>query len=271
MLLRFAVAALIACPLFAQGPKVNVAFSASTREVVAARLARAPETNADRAAGLRKLFEEAGCKGDMLREQAVKGARQPNVICSFPGQTGSTIVTTAYLDFSEKGKGVIEDWSGAALLPSLFEALQGTTRRHSFVFIGFTDKQRNLRGSSFYVKSLSAEEKSKIKAMISLDSLGLSPSKVQVEGTDKDLSAKLASIAKALSLKVTGVNNPKETYSDAASFGAKIPTIMVHSLVAGDSTPGSARDTTAAVNMNDYYDTYRLVAGYLVYLDQTLQ
>lgn len=269
MVFRFAVAALIACPLFAAGVKIE--FTAAKREVIAARLARAPETNETRAAGLQKLFEEAGCTGDKLRTQEVKGARQPNVICSFPGETGSTIVTSAYLDFSEKGKGVVEDWSGAALLPSLFEALQGTTRRHSFVFIGFTDKQRNLRGSSFYVKSLSPQEKAKIKAMISLDSLGVSPTKVQVEGTDKGLSAKLNSLAKALNLPVTGVNNPRVANADAQSFGSKIPTITIHSLLVGDSTPGGARDNVAAVKLDDYYSTYRLVAGYLIYLDQTLE
>jgi hypothetical protein len=269
MLLRSAVVALIACPLFAAGVKIE--FSAATREVVQARLTAAPATNADRAAGLRKLFEEAGCKGDMLRDQEVKGATQPNVICTFPGETGSTIITSAYLDFSEKGKGVVENWSGAALLPSLFQALQGTVRKHTFVFIGFTDKQKNMRGSTFYVKSLSVEQKSKIKAVISLDSLGLSPTKIQMEGANAGLSAKLASTAKALNLKVTGLNNKKETYNDAVSFGSKVPTICVHSLMAGDGTAGSSRDTTAAVKMSDYYDTYRLMAGYLVFLDQTLE
>ncbi len=268
MLFRFAVAALILCPLLNAGVKIE--FTATKRDVVASRLALAPGSNAERAAALQKMFEEAGCTGANLRMQPVKGGQQPNVICSMPGETGDTIIMSAHLDFSEKGKGVIEDWSGIALLPSLFEALKTSPRKHSFLFIGFTDRENGQKGSNFYVKSLSKDEKAKIKAMIALDSLGLSPTKVQLKGANENLSVKLASIAKALNIKVTGVDVPQEVTNDTAAFGS-IPSITVHSIAAGDSTPGSAKDTAEAVNMGEYYDTYRLMAGYLVYLDQMLQ
>jgi hypothetical protein len=268
MLFRFAITALIACPFVYAGVKIE--FTAAKRDVVAARLAQAPATNAERAAALEKMFQEAGCAGANLRTQHVKGSHQPNVICSIPGETGDTIIMSAHLDFAAQGKGIVEDWSGIALLPSLFEALKTTPRKHSFVFIGFADRQNGQKGANFYVKSLSKDEKAKIKAMIALDSLGLSPTKVQLKGANENLSIKLASIAKAMNIKVTGVDVPQEVSNDTAAFGT-IPSITVHSIALGDATPGSDKDTAEAVNMDYYYDTYHLMAAYLVYLDQMLQ
>ena len=78
MFLRFFLSVAVACPLVAQGVKIQ--FEPVAVDVVKARLGRSPATNGERAAALHKMFEEAGCTGAMLADQAVEGARQPNVI-----------------------------------------------------------------------------------------------------------------------------------------------------------------------------------------------
>src|ERR1017187_1362855 len=104
MILRILLPVVIACPLLAQGVKIQ--FEPVEEAVVKTRLERNPATNGERAAALHKMFEEAGCTGAMLADQAVDGARQPNVICTTAGGNGSTIVVGAHIDFAEDGRGM---------------------------------------------------------------------------------------------------------------------------------------------------------------------
>ncbi len=269
MYLRFLLSVAVACPLLAQGVKIQ--YDPVSTDVVKERLGRNPASNGERAAALHKMFEEAGCTGAMLADQAVEGARQPNVICTFGSETGSIIVIGAHIDFVETGKGAIENWTGASLLPSLFQSLHESSLKHKFVLVGFADRERGRRGSNFYLKSLGAD-KDKVKAMVNLEGLGLTTTKIQMDGVDKGLSQKMASIAKSLSLKVGGADNILVTDSDERTFrDAKIPVITVHSLYGeARKIPGTFKDSVTAVSMNDYYDSYKLVAAYLSYLDQSL-
>jgi len=268
MFLRILLPVVIACPLLAQGVKIQ--FEPVDEAVVKSRLERNPATNGERAAALRKLFEEAGCTGDMLADQAVAGARQPNVICT-TGGSGSTIVVGAHIDFSEDGRGMIENWTGASLLPSLFQALRQTPRKHKFVFVGFSDREKGRRGSIFYVKNLGAE-KSQVKAMIDVEALGMGQTKVQMENSDKGLSGKMASIAKSLGIPVAGSDTNIVGDSDEKTFtGAKIPVLAVHSL-SGNAVrvPGTSNDNSTAVQPKEYYESYKLISAYLAYLDESL-
>src|ERR1700761_3759033 len=74
-----------------------------------------------REAALVKLFSEAGCPTVSLSEQSVARSKQPNVICVLPGTTQTTIVVGAHFDHVTTGEGIADNWSGASLLPSLFQ------------------------------------------------------------------------------------------------------------------------------------------------------
>ena len=77
---------------------------------------------------IRNLFLAAGCQSDDQRVDK----KHSNVICTLPGQTDDTIIVAGHSDFVDRGKGIVDDWSGTALLPSLYEALKGEPRRHTF-------------------------------------------------------------------------------------------------------------------------------------------
>ena len=236
------------------------------------RLKGSARKNSERRAKLHTLFETAGCKGEALSEPPVKDSSQPNVVCRLAGDSDSVIVVGAHFDLVEEGQGVVDNWSGAALLPSLFESLNGKPRRHTFVFIGFTDEEKGLVGSEQFVKKLTPEERSKIQAMINLDSLGLSSTKVWLSRADKGLATALYSVANAMKLPLAAVNVEQVGSSDSESFAKrKIPSLTIHS-VTQETLPilHSAKDTLAAIHPDDYYATYRLVAAYLSYLDQKL-
>ena len=156
--------------------------------VVERRLAAVRDATREREQALRDLFIEAGCSDDKLVEQKVKHSKTPNVICSMPGQIESTIIVGAHFDCRQRGKGVVDNWSGASLLPSLFESLKATPRRHNFVFVGFTDEELGLVGSRFYVRQLSKEDLKQISAMVNLDSLGTGTTKMETDRADKRLT-----------------------------------------------------------------------------------
>jgi hypothetical protein len=240
-------------------------FTPATRESVEKRLQQAHA--GDRAATLRAIFEQAGCKGDQLQNLEVK-KYDPNVVCVLKGETDNVIVAGAHFD----GKGVVDNWSGASLLPSLFESLSKTPRKHTYVFVGFSGKGNGAEGAQAYVKGLSDEERSRIKAEVNLEALGLSPTKVSVEGSDKKLTGMLAAVANALKAPILAANLPEKNDNARAFAKEKIATISVHSLTQeNQKLLEYGQDNLAAVHMDEYYETYRLLCAYMAYLDGAVE
>jgi hypothetical protein len=239
---------------------------------IESRLRHFSRNNAEREAILKAMFAEAGCAGEELIEQPVKHEKIPNVICILPGASSSEIIVSAHLDHVSRGDGVVDNWSGASLLPSLFQSLVGAARKYTFVFIGFTQEEEGLIGSAFYVKSLTPEQAAKIGAAINIDSVGLGPTKVWLSHSDKQLATTLSGIANSMHLSFGFVNADKVGDDDSSSFRArKIPTLMIHSITE-DTLPilHTDRDQMNAIKLSDDYDTYRLLAVYLAYLDTNL-
>ena len=73
------------------------------------------------------------------------------------------------------GDGVVDNWSGASLLPSLYQSLKTELRTHSYIFIGFAGEEGGEIGSRFYVQQMSKEEVAATDAMVNMDTLGLGP------------------------------------------------------------------------------------------------
>jgi Zn-dependent M28 family amino/carboxypeptidase len=236
------------------------------------RLADFKDTNSAREQELHALFEEAGCKGDHLTEQAVKHSHDPNVICVLPGQGASEIIVGGHFDFVQAGRGVLDNWSGCSLLPSLYQSVKTSPRRHTFVFIGFADEEKGLVGSRFYVHEMSKDDVRRASAMINMDSLGSGPTRIELDRADKRLAAAFAAVAEEKHLPWGVVNVHQVGRSDSDSFQDRhIPTLLIHSIT-HETFPilHTPRDQMAAMQLADYYDTYRLIAAYLAYLDAAL-
>jgi len=251
---------------------IQVKLRAVKPELVQERLQGYRGNDTRREATLKGFFEAAGCTGGQLTEQAVKGLKQPNLICVLPGDTDSVIVVGAHYDHVNAGDGVVDNWSGASLLPSLYEALKEGSRRYTLVFAGFAGEEKGLIGSRYYVKNMPAEKLKKVRAMICLDTLGLGPTEVWVSISDKELIATIGSLAHAANLPVSRVDVDGVGMSDEEPFlAAKIPIIMFHSVSRNTlSILHTSRDNYKALKFDDYYTSYRLLSGYLNYLDQTL-
>lgn len=263
-------AVLLLCLLRAASAQ-PVEFSLVTPDLIRERLEQAPMKNRDRMDALKRLFELSGCRH--LAEQAVKGSKFPNVICTLPGQTDTVILTGAHFDHVSTGQGVVDNWSGAALLPSLYRSLSDKPRHHTYVFAGFTDEEKGMVGSRYYAGRLTAAERARHRAMVNLDTLGLSPTKIWLSRADKNLSAAMIQLAATMKLPVAGVNVEQVGSSDSESFAQlKIPRIAIHS-VTQETLPilHSRQDRIESIRFDDYYTSYRLLAAYLAYLDQRLR
>lgn len=241
-----------------------------SRAVVEARLGQYGGTNNERQATLKRMFIDAGC-GEHLSEQTVRRSKAPNLICVHPGTSGRVIIVGAHFDRVSAGNGVVDNWSGASLLPSLFQAIAAEPRQHSYIFIGFTEEEAGLIGSRFYVRQMTPEQLAATDAMVNMDTLGLAPTNVWLSRSDKRLVLALGSVGKLLDLTVSGVNFEQVGSSYSESFAKrKIPAITVHSMnqkLWNARIIHTSKDQLEAIRLDDYYGTYRLLAVYLVFLD----
>jgi hypothetical protein len=259
-------AAFLALPGFAQAALPSS--KPVSLEVVRKRLSESANQNPEREATLRQTFEDAGCFGDHLQEEPVPHSRLPNLICERPGVTDSVILVGAHFDKVKVGAGVVDNWSGAALLPSLFQSLGTGMRRHTFVFVGFTDEERGLVGSRYFVGHLTPEQRARIHAMIDVDTLGLGPTEVFLAHSDARLAEAAGTVARQMDLPI-GIFNVRDASDDSQPFRqAKVPTLVIHSV-----TPATLRilhspaDQMAQIRFDDYYNTYRLLADCLAFID----
>ncbi len=248
----------------------QVKFTQLRRDIIEARLSSAPVKNKERKERLQAMFRESGCKDDRLVEQKVSGSTLPNVICILPGMSDEEIIVGAHYDNQGAGSGIVDNWSGASLLPSLYESLSSEQRKHTFRFVGFTDEEKGLIGSAFYVRSLKKEDLPKLKAMINLDTLGLAPASLWLSRADKELADTFYAVAGAMNMPLIAMNVENVGSTDSESFRQrKIASLTVHSL-RQETFPilHSPADKLSAIKLDDYYETYKLLAAYLTYLDR---
>jgi hypothetical protein len=251
--------------------QTTIQFAAVSQDIVEKRLGAYVSKNDQREPAVRQIFEDAGCAGERLTEQRVKGLKAPNLICTLPGATEVVIVVGAHFDLVEAGDGVIDNWSGASLLPSLYQGIEGVQRRHTFRFVAFSGEEKGQLGSKAYVRELGNTHEQVI-AMVNMDTLGLAEAEVWVNHADSKLVQLMELTAAVVKLPVSGMNVDQVGTTDSEPFREKkIPAITIHSLTSA-TLPilHSPKDRIAAVRKDEYFRTYRLVLAYLAVLDQKL-
>ncbi|MEQ1947291.1 MAG: M28 family peptidase [Bryobacteraceae bacterium] len=262
---------ILACSLSATAAAQTIQYRPVPKETVEKRLASYVTKNEKRGPAIRQLFEDAGCVSPKIEELPVKGLKTPNVVCTSPGSLDSVIVVGAHFDLVEAGHGVVDNWSGASLLPSLYEGFTKTQRRHTFRFVAFAGEERGMVGSRAYVREIQKNHDT-VSAMVNMDTLGLGETEIWVSRADKNLVELMDLAAAATDLPVKGMNIEAVGSTDSESFREKkIPAITIHSLTQA-TLPllHSPKDNIDAIRKDEYYRTYRLVLAYLAVLDLKL-
>jgi hypothetical protein len=249
----------------------QVKYAVLPQSAIEANLATAQYDNQKREHTLFSLFERDGCTQPNLSEMQVRHLREPDVLCSLRGASPALIVVGAHFDHVSTGMGVVDNWTGAALLPALYDSVKIVPRTHTFVFAGFSGEEIGEVGSAAYAKKLAAE-KVRIDAMVNFDSLGLTPTKIWASRADKKLLGAAARVLHQLGMKAEAVNVDNVGSTDSESFRLSgFPAITFHSVTNETFyVLHSPADQLNAVNLGDYYDTYRFLACYLAQLDNYL-
>ncbi len=249
----------------------TIRYTTLTAGVLEDRLRLAHPNVAERYKRLQKLFVETGCT--KLTEQKVRGSKQPNLVCAVEGNGASmrTIVVGAHFDCSG-GDGVVDNWTGAILLPGLAKFLRDEAPRHSFEFVGFAAEEKGLLGSQAYLKQIKKEDRKQIAAVVTMDSLGLTATKCWPNSSDKELLLMAARLAQAMKLDFRGINMDRVGTTDSMTFHkAHIPVLSLHSVTQETlSSINSKKDVWSALSWKDYNDTHRFVSALLMYFDQQL-
>lgn len=260
---------LLATATFAQ----KFEFTVLDEGVLEQRLRLASPKVSERLARLRHLFHDTGCGEGALCEQKVPGSKEPNLICDVPGSglSPNKILVGAHYD-SAGGDGVIDNWTGAILMPRLSEFIRAKPRRHAFEFVGFAAEERGLWGSTHYLRELKGESRRQVAAVVAMDSLGLTSTKVWPSSSTPELMNAAAVLASSMKLPLAGVNVDAAGTTDSMVFKkAGMPVLSLHS-VTQETLPliNSKNDVWKSLSWRDYYDTHRFISALLVYLDETL-
>jgi hypothetical protein len=128
-------------------------FTAVSESVIEQREQNPPASNQERAARMRQLFAEAGCTGDRLSEQPLATTGSANVVCRLQGKNKEAIIVGANYNQSSP-----DNWTAASLLPSLFQSLAGRKRRHTYLFVAFSDSSDDLAGAEFFVRQMTPDD-----------------------------------------------------------------------------------------------------------------
>jgi hypothetical protein len=261
-------------------PKSKTLFFYTTpRSTVEMEVHSIPATDADRLQRLRDNFSAADCGGGRMREQAVTdrhGAKGVNLICTWPGHGAGVVIVAAHYEREGQGQGALADWSGAILLPFLYQAIQGQPRENTYIFLESWKRE----GADTWLKTLSRDDRKRLRAVVDLDGLGLSYTRffttfspfenVPIGSTHLQTQLLWSALSDGLTQAPEQVS-PHHwlTVDETDPFRAfMVPTIVIHSIPPESGRiPGSAADVASVVNGNAYFTTYHLMCAFLASLD----
>jgi len=271
------LALVLAALLFAISAKAQKkpypVFRVLDQQTVDAMVLGVPQPNQLRLAQVKRAFSDVECTETNLREQAT--AEGTNLLCTLPGNSTDTILVVAHYLHVGEGMSVVDDWSGAIMLPFLYRALTATPRRHTFTFVALSGED----GGKVFLSSLTHAQRHAIKAVVALDALGLGPTRFYIHQlgalrspAENFLASQLIEAADNQGLTPPESSIPEAWFriDDTRAFRYQgMPAILMHSVDGSKrNVPGSADDKSDAIDTNAYFASYRTLCYYIVALDQ---
>ena len=189
----------------------------------------------------------------------VKRGRDPNKV----------IVVGAHHDKVEAGEGKIDNWSGATMMANLYQAMKEEPTEATYVFVMFAREEEGLRGSQFFVRSLTPELKGRIRSMVNVDTVGVDGTFSWKNNSTRYLLDLVARVAKEKAL------DHQEMYldggdADSSTFKRFTPAITVFGAspdVIWDILH-SKNDNMGAFVLTHYVNATKLVLELLKALDR---
>ena len=233
------------------------------------RLDNLPGTNPEREKYIVDLFKLAGAKPEEIVLQDI-GRGKHNIMVVKKGKTDRVIVVGGHHDKVAEGMGAIDNGTGSTMVANLYQALHDQETDATIVFIAFGREEEGLLGSAAYLRSLSDEQKSKIDAMVNLDTLGVNGTFSWQNNSTRALLDRVREVANAKHRDLTEAHLDGGD-ADSSSFRqAGIPAITIYGAsedVIFDIIH-TDRDTMAAFDLAHYKNSYLLVLDLIKSLDE---
>jgi Iap family predicted aminopeptidase len=228
----------------------------STEEELKDHLTAAPCANKERIDGVHKLFRGMGASEKDIKVEKLGDVE--NLVVTKPGKGEGTVIVGAHFDKTVDGCGVIDNWSGIVVLAHLYRTIMGLDTQKTFVFAGFGREEEGLIGSDAMADRIPKEERSRICAMVNLDSFGLAYPQALRNVSDESLIKLAESVSKDMKIPFASAGIDVAS-SDSASFRSKkIPAISLHGLDnRWRSVLHTRSDTMANMNTQSVYIGYR--------------
>jgi hypothetical protein len=252
----------------------TVPATVATAELIS-ELKAAPRSNIAREQKLIALFRQAGARSQDFRLQRVwplKSRRTDpalnNITVTKPGATSGIILVGAHFDKVQPGSGVVDNWSGAAMVANLYQSLRTVKTRHTFQFVGFAYEEQGRLGSRDFLVPLTGTERRRIKAMVNLECLGVDGPFLWTNGSTDALEAFAHRVAATNKLTLLD-HEIRGVESDSTSFARYgIPVITFDGLASENfGLIHSERDQFSAIKPDRYANTYKLLTRFLLALD----
>jgi hypothetical protein len=241
----------------------------ATDEEMRGRLDRLPGTNPEREKYVIDLFKLAGAKPEDIVLQDI-GHGKHNIMVVKKGKTDRVIVVGGHHDKVEAGMGAIDNGTGSTMVANLYQALHDQQTDATIVFVAFGREEEGLLGSEAYLRSLTDAQKSKIDAMVNLDTLGVDGTFSWKNNSTRALLDRVKSVAAATHRDLAEAHLDGGD-ADSSSFrGAGIPAITIYGAsedVIFDIIH-TDRDTMGAFDLGHYKNAYLLVLDLVKSLDE---
>ena len=240
----------------------------SPREEVEASVRMVPCKQDQRLEGVRQLFKDAGASDEEIRIESFDKGKTSNLVVHKKGESDETIIIGAHYDRTDQGCGVVDNWTGVAIISHIYRSLRPLKSKKSYIFVAFDREEEGLVGSRKMADAMTKDQKANTCSMVNFDSFGGGPPMALRNAS----SSKMVKLAEELgtennfkfqSVTISGAS------SDSASFKAeKIPSITLSGL--GSNWPDilhTSRDKTENVNIDSVFFGYSFGMIYLAKLD----
>jgi hypothetical protein len=230
-----------------------------------AMLLQVPDGDDHRYQLVREYFSDLHCTPELMEEQTARKHNRKNLLCVLPGKGTELILVAARY---ERRRGRIgEGWSEAVMLPLLYNALQAQPRQHTFVFAALS----GTAGENEFIDSIQKRYGAAVKAIVVLDSLGLSEPRfytapstgLTAAGRERKATSKVLESEAAFTTNFQRIPGSKWLSSLAAEntllFQAnRIPAILIYS------------DFRTSVSASAFQQEFDFLAYYLCRIDAAL-
>ncbi len=260
------------CMLLLAGPGLLAGEEPLLPDAVLDTIRDAPTGNANRTQRLEELFVQAGAPAASIRRQPIsRGSDEVNVWTVLPGtlEDEPTIVVGAHTDAMDGSPGVIDNWTSCVMLAALCGELRGLELRHTFLLIGFAGEEHGRCGSRAFLGGTGRPLRSRMRAMVNLECLGVGRLRSWANRSADDLEALLEASAAEAGMPV-GSQVLFGYTADSVSFHrAGIPSMTIHSLPAPMlSVINTSADDGRHLDMDRYREAHRLLTAFLLRLDR---